>query len=294
VDSDRRRRSACASAHLQYAELLVSLSRLPEAARAYHEAERTLTTTPDAAQACYNAALVYMRMDNDQRAYHYLWRTVTHYPNEAFAADAMKHILRDGRTRAPEDLRTQLTKLSCSLAKTKIADNLLSALAQLEEHEFSAPERALALYDQLVKEHRSSGLFDDALWHGARLSRQLGDPHGAVERLRKLLATRVVALGAGSYFSVWLDDAQLELGIVLRDDLEAYSDAVSAFATLPSDYPDSILRDDALYERAVTKARMGAQEAACKDLSKLRKLYPDSKYELEKAPELRTQLGCAL
>ncbi len=295
VESPRRRQDSCAAAHLQRAELLVSMERFEEAANAYHEAEQVLAySRPAAAQACYDAALLYLRTEQFEKAYHYLWRTITNYPDEAFAADALKRVLSDGRTRAPAALRVELVKLDQALADTKIADNLLYALAQLEEEEFSNDDKARRYYDKLVKHYRSSGLYDDSLWHGARLSRTLGDAAGAVTRLRKLVATREVALGAGSYFSIWLDDGQLELGIVLRDDLKDYKGAIKAFAKLPSDYPASILRDDALYERALTKGQAGQSDGACKDLAKLYKKYPDSKYTLSAGRKLRASLPCNL
>ncbi len=294
LSNSRRRKSSCASAHLQYAQLLASEKRLEEAIAAYQDAEAILTTRPDQAQACYAAALAYWELGQDKQAYQYLWRTLTFYPEQQFAADALKYLLRDGRERAPEDLRAQLSALSNSLAGSKVADNLLVALAELEENEFHAPRKALAYYDELVAQHRSSGFYDDALWHGARLSHELGDDKGAVSRLRTLLSTREVAIGAGSYFSVWLDDAQLRLGVLLRDGVGDKEAAIRAFAKLPSDYPASILRDDALYERAVTKSQLGRTEDACKDLAKLQHKYADSKYELEKAPKLRLQLHCAL
>lgn len=294
VSSTRRRRSACAAAHLQYAELLVSEQRLEEAAEAYHRAEAVLRTRPDAAQACYNAALVYLQLGQNEAAYRYLWRTVTHYPDQAFAADAMKHILRDGRERAPKDLAAELAKLRDSLGTTRIGDNLLVALAELEEDEFDSPTNALRYYDELVKRHRSSGFYDDALWHGARVSLLLGDAKGAARRLKKLLATREVAFGAGSYFSVWLDNAQLKLGVILRDQLQDPKAALRAFGQLPSDYPTSLLRDDALFERALTLAQLRLHKDACKDLASLQRKFPDSKYELEKAPKLRVELGCNL
>ncbi|HEY6176518.1 MAG TPA: tetratricopeptide repeat protein, partial [Kofleriaceae bacterium] len=112
----------------------------------------------------------------------------------------------------------------------------------------------------------------------ARLSRALHDPRGAVERLRALLATREVALGAGSYFSIWLDDAQLELGKILRDDLGDLAGAAAAFRRLPEDYPASILRDDALYELAITRERMHDHAAACAALARLAREFADSKY----------------
>jgi tetratricopeptide (TPR) repeat protein len=295
VDNKRRRRDSCAAAHLQRAELLVTMKRHKEALEAYHEAERALVhSVPAAAQACYDAGLLYLEIGEIESAYRYLWRTITNYPNEAFAADALKRILRDGRKRAPEELRRELLSLGKALSDTKVADNLLHALAELEENEFQAPDKALERYDLIVDRYPKSGLFDDSLWHSARLSRQLGDSKGAVKRLRKLVGTREVALGAGSYFSVWLDDGQLELGIILRDDLKDYKAAIKAFSALPSDYPASILRDDALYERALTKARAGQKDGACKDLAKLNKKYPDSKYTLAAAPKLRSELACAL
>lgn len=295
IDSPRMRKQSCAAAHLQYAELLVTMGRKRDAITAYLDAEEELSQNQSAAaQACYAISVLYSELGDTEKSYEYAWKVVTNYSNEGFAADAMKRIVRDGRQRAPEELRTELQRLSAALNNTQVSDNILEALAQLEEVEFSSPKTALHYYDMLVRAHPESGFFDDALWHGARLARSLGDGKGAVTRLRKLLNTRVVALGAGSYFSVWLDNAQLELGIVLRDDLEDYDAAIRAFATLPSDYPASLLRDDALYERAVTKVKAGRKAEACKDLSKLRQKYADSKYELEAAPKLRTELGCVL
>lgn len=295
ITKARRRREACTAAHLQRAELLVTMERESEAIEAYHQAEAELAKIgPSAAQACYSAALLYLKRGDLEPAYKYFWRTITNYPNEAFAADAIKRLLRDGRRRAPEQLRTEVERLSSAMAGTKIADNLLAAAADLSEHEMNEPRAALAFYDLLVKRYPKSGFFDDSLWHGARLSRSLGAPKAAVLRLRKLVATREVAFGAGSYFSIWLDNAQLELGRVLRDDLKQNSAAITAFAQLPKDYPHSILRDDALYEKAFTRGLAGQQVKACRDLSKLRKKYPDSKYELSDAPKLRSQLGCPL
>ena len=111
-----------------------------------------------------------------------------------------------------------------------------------------------------------------------------------------MLATREVALGPGSYFSIWLDDAQLSLGQILRDDLDDAAGAIAAFRQLPADYPASILRDDALYELAVTLAA-DADDApgACRAIADLRALEPDSKY-IARAPRCApaARLSCKL
>lgn len=295
VKSNRRRRDSCAAAHMQYAELLVTMDRKRDAIAAYRAAEVELSHSPPAAsQACYSTGLLYLDLQEEEKAYEFFWRTVTQYPSEAFAADAVKHLLRHGRAIAPKELFAEFEKLSDRMRGSKIDDNLLRAMADLQEKELGSKKLALYYYDRLTELYRESGFYDDALWYGAQLSRDMGDGPGAVSRLRKLLATREVAFGAGSYFSVWLDNGQLELGIVLRDDIGDLRGAIKAFSKLPSDYPASVLKDDALFERAVTKARAKQIQGACKDLAKLRKDYPDGKYELSLAPKLRSELDCSL
>ncbi len=220
-----------------------------------------------------------------------LWRVVTDYPDEPLAADALRDLLVDGRGRDARALADQLGKLLTALAATDVGDNLAWSLADLDEHELANLPAARALYDRIPIDYPNSGLRDDARWRGAQVSVALGDPRGAIERLRGLLATREVALGPGSYFSIWLDDAQLQLGQLLRDELGDLPGAIAAFRQLPRDYPASILRDDALYELAVTLARTHDTAGACQAIVELRALEPDSKYR-ERAEALATELKC--
>jgi tetratricopeptide (TPR) repeat protein len=199
----------------------------------------------------------------------------------------LRAVVGDGRRRDPRALADQLAGLLTPLAETQLADNLLWELAGLTERELGAPAAARALYDRIPADHPASGMRDDARWHAARISRALRDPRGAVDRLRALLATREVALGAGSYFSVWLDDAQLELGRTLRDDLGDLAGAIAAFRQLPADYPASILGDDALYELAVSLEAARDHAGACAALARLAARFADSRYAA-RGPEL----GC--
>lgn len=290
----RRRRESCSASHLQRAELLETLERPREAVAAYVEAERALADyRPGAAQACFNAGRIYLSLGEDELGYGFLWKSITHYADEGFAADALKRIVWDGRVRAPEHLYRELRRLTVPLANSGIADNLLYYLADLSERELDNRNTARQYYDLLTQRYPKSGFLDDALWHSARLSRLAGDAEGAVRRLRKLLATREVAWGPGSYFSIWLDDAQLELGMILRDDLQRFGAATRALSRLSKDYPASILKDDALFQIALTRQAAGDPAGACNALQELARDYADSKYELSKAPELRVQLKCA-
>lgn len=288
----RRRAETCASAHLGRAELLDRMGRERQAAAAYEDVPRALPgDRTAAATGLYRAGRIYLRLGDDTRAYELLWQTITHYPDQAFAGDALRHVVRDGRRRNPAQLYEVLGSLIQPLSGTGVGDNLLYVMAQVAEEDMGDRDAALALHDKLAVEYPHSGMRDDALWHAARLARALGDARGAVVRLERLLATREVALGAGSYFSIWLDNAQLELGRVLRDDLGELDAAAAAFARLPELYPDSILIDDALWEAAVSWDRAGDRGRVCAALAALRG-HPDSKYELERAPALRRKHGC--
>jgi tetratricopeptide (TPR) repeat protein len=290
----RQQRALCADAYLHHAELLERAGRMAEAAQAYESTAVTLAGDPTAAStATYRAGRLRLELGEDERAYELLWRVVTNFPDEAHAADALRLVLADGRRRNARQLYDVLAGLVTPLARTGIADSLLYAMADLAEHELGEPRVARAMLDKIVSNYPESGLRDDALWHGARLARAAGDARGAAARLRTLLATREVSRIVGSYFSVWLDDAQLALGRILRDDLGEFGKAAAAFARLPRDYPDSVLIDDARWEIAQTWALAGDPAKVCAALDRLGRAHPDSRYELSEAPALRRTYGCA-
>lgn len=279
IKSKRRAKATCASAYLGEAEVIDHAGQTSRAIAAYLAIPARLADDPTtSAIAVYRAGDLLLRTQETTLAWTALWRVVTEWPDEAPSGDALRELLNDGRGRDAKALADQIAKLLTSLVATDVADNLLWSLADLYEHELGDVPGARALYDRIYTEYPKSGLRDDALWHAARISRAIGDPKGAVQRLRGLLKTREVAFGAGSYFSIWLDDAQLELGKVLRDDLADLPGAAHAFRKLPKDYPASILKDDALYELAVTLERAGDHPGACSTLVKLAKQSPDSKY----------------
>ena len=274
----RRATAACSEALLGEAEVVEHAGRTQPAIDTYLAIPTRTADPTTSAIALYRAGELLLRDHQVTPAWTALWRVVTDYPDEPTAGDALRTLLRDGRRRDPHALADAMARVLTQHAETQLADNLLWSLAELEEHELANPEAARALYDRIPVDTPASGMRDDARWRGARISQQLGDPAGAVARLRGLLATREVAWFTGSYFSVWLDDAQLLLGQILRDELHDLPGAIAAFRKLPTDYPASILRDDALYELAVTLDRAGDHAAACAALVQLGRDFVDSKY----------------
>jgi tetratricopeptide (TPR) repeat protein len=284
----RRAKATCASALLGEAEVLEHAGRTREAIDTYLAIPARATEDPTtSATAVHRAGELLLRAGDVTPAWTALWRVITDWPDEQPAGDALRVLIEDGRRRDARALADQISQLLTALGETGVADNLVWSLADLNEHELANLPAARGYYDRIPVDFPKSGLRDDARWHAARLSKALGDPQGAVDRLRALVATREVAFGAGSYFSVWLDDAQLELGRVLRDGLADLPGAIAAFERLPKHYPASILRDDALFELAATHARAGDPAKACATLVRLAAQSPESKYLAR-----RGELGC--
>ena len=274
----RRARQACGEALLGEGEVEEHANRIDAAIQTYLAIPGRVIDDPlTASTATYRAGELLLKQDKTVDAWTALWRVVTDWPDEPIAGDALKTVVADGRSRNAQALADQLAKILTPLAETEVGDNIVWWLADLTEHELGNNAAARALYDRIPADYPKSGFRDDARWQASRLSKALGDPKGAVERLRALLATREVALGAGSYFSIWLDDAQLELGKILRDDLHDTAGAADAFRRLPKDYPASVLQDDALYELAVTLEKTDTA-GTCRAVADLKKVEPDSKY----------------
>jgi TolA-binding protein len=280
----RRANQACSDALLGEGEVLERHDRKPEAIAVYLAVPGKTEDPVTASTATYRAGELLLAAGKTVDAWTALWKVVTDWPDEPVAADALRTLVDDGRGRDARALADQIAKLVTPLAETQVADNLVWSLADLQEHELANPQAARAFYDRIPADYPNSGLRDDARWKAANLSRELHDPQGAVDRLRALLATREVSFGAGSYFSIWLDDAQLLVGQVLRDDLHDLPSAAAAFRKLPKDYPASILKDDALYELAVTLAASGDNAGACAAMADLKKAEPDSKYLEKESP----------
>lgn len=240
--------------------------------------DRRAITDEVVAECRFRAGRLAYDAGQPERAGALLWGLVVLMPDEPRAGDAIAYLVARVRGDQPVALWQRLTALATALPDRAVTDNLVWWLADLAEHELADPAAAQILYDRLPVDHPRSGMRDDARWRGAVLARARGDAAGAVARLRGLLATREVARGTGSYFSIWLDDAQLLLATVLRDDLGDHRAAAAAFARLPRDYPRSILVDDALIGLAELALADGDLAGACRAAARLQAHDPASRF----------------
>lgn len=290
--SSERTDADCARALLGEAGVLADAGRTAEAIAAYAAiGARTHDDPPPSAEGLFRAGRLAFDAGRAGQAAGYLWAAVEQYPDEAFAADALAFVVARARADAPLALWQRLDADHAQLADTDVADNLLWWMAELAEHELAQPATARALYARIPVEHPTSGLRDDARWRVAALATAAGDYPGAAAALRGLLATREVAFGAGSYFSVWLDDAQLALARLLRDHLADPDGAARAFARLPRDYPASILVDDALDELAALEEARGHTAAACQAAARQLR-HDDASRFAPAARDRLARLGC--
>jgi tetratricopeptide (TPR) repeat protein len=282
----------CRTIRLRIAETLLQLRRDREAVQSYL-ALRAWTRDPQtAARASARAAELLERDPRTVTAALRLCReTILAFPAEVPAEDCLRRIVFFHKThRRDGELAGLLLDLFRKLQQTLIGDNLLfEAAAIYERHGRSA--EALALYDQLVSSYPHSPLYDDSLWQAAQILEARKDWNGALRRYYKLLATRREALLVGSYNSVYLDNAQLRVGILRLDQLNDPQGALSALELLRDDFPTSLLRDDAQFWIAQVHRRTGNRTAACQDLQRLLRDFPDGN-QARKARQALGDLSC--
>ena len=172
-------------------------------------------------------------------------------------------LFRSDEPRDWQALAQRLAALYPRVVKFDVGDNVMFEHGMLlSRHD--QPTEAVAVFDALADAYPHSSLRDDGLWRAAALLRARGDFDGALARLKRILASRKDALITGSYNYLQLDDAQLLVGRIYLDDLHDPARAAEAFELLADDYPESVLRDDALYELARAKQEQHDVPAACR------------------------------
>jgi tetratricopeptide (TPR) repeat protein len=281
----------CALVEVRVAELDESERRYADAEKAWLRAADVTAQPRTAARALQRAAdVAHADLHDDATAATLAWRTVETYPDEIPADDALKLAIRIDEPRDWQALTARLAALYPRVVKFDLGDNVLFERGMLYGRHDQAAD-AIAVFDQLGDAYPHSSLRDDGLWRAAELLRKSGDFDGALRRLRRILSSRKDAIITGSYNYLQLDDAQLLVGRIYLDDLHDAARAAEAFELLADDYPESTLRDDALYDLARARKEQHDTAAACRALARLVKQFPDGN-RVRAARSLQQELAC--
>jgi tetratricopeptide (TPR) repeat protein len=141
-------------------------------------------------------------------------------------------------------------------------------------------EAALALYLATARRHPypHGPRTDDALFRASYVEEKLGRPRLAIAHLVEMLEPLEASYSAASYVRPKFPAAQMRIALLLRDRLGDREGARRALLRLVDAFPDSTMRDDALWIAARMARESGDLDRACGDVARLRRMQPDSRY----------------
>lgn len=273
--------AACRQCRVRVAETLARLGRHGEASESYLALRRWTRDPAAAARAQERAAgLLESPLREPHRALALYRATMLGFPAEVAAEDALRRLCDlVPRLSAEGDAKLVrvLTELYDHLQRSPLADNILFAAAHVYERR-GDPGQALRLLDRLWRGYEGSSLWDDSLWRAGQILEEQARWSEAVERYRRLVATRKRAFLLGSYNSEHLDDAQLRIGVIRLEHLGDTAGAIAALRSLRDELRDSILRDDAQWWIAKARFHEGKSQRACAALRRLVRDFPDGNH----------------
>jgi hypothetical protein len=173
----------------------------------------------------------------------------------------------------------EISTLLSMLSNTSLDEPLRFAQAS-QLASTSQLEPALHAYLELAERHPypRGAHWDDALWHAASIEEQLGRPQRAIAHLERMLSVRESSDFVGSYERPRYGQARFHLAELIRDQLHDPARAREEFWRLFKRHPNSLLRDDALWEAAKLARAQGDTAGTCSLLRTLREALAQSRY----------------
>jgi hypothetical protein len=202
------------------------------------------------------------------------------YPEAPAAPQALRRVLRGLEaargTEAALDRALELERrLGQSALGEPIGYYIATKLDELDRSALALP-RFLALADKYP--YPTGVYWDDALWHAAEIRRRSGDPNGAIALLERMLRERESADVNGSYERPRYEHAAFAIAEIARDDLHDIPRARAAFRRLTDEFPESRLRDDAIWNEALLLSESTETAGVCSLMAELARKAPDSRY----------------
>lgn len=233
-----------------------------------------------APRASYDLAL--LEIEHEQRAAGTarLRRLLTTDPESNVAGIVLRHYLTlTEDERGAVGVLAEIAALLPTLSSTTLDEPLRFEQAR-QLAKTQQTESALAAYLELAKRHPYpyGAHWDDALWHAAALEEQRGNPRAAIAHLERMLKARESSDFVGSYERPRYGEARFRLAELIRDELHDPARAREEFWRLFKRHPNSLLRDDALWEAAKLAHAQGDAAGACSLLHTLQGDLSESRY----------------
>lgn len=205
---------------------------------------------------------------------------VVRFPNSGMARNAAYRFLeREAELGGDERALTAAERLATEVRGSEVEEALLYARAKRLEA-LGRYQAARDAYVDLANRfpYPRGAHWDEALLAAARLDESAGRHTLAIRSLERLLAERETSRLNGSYERVGYAEARLQLAKIFRDGLADPARARREFRRVWQDHPTSRLRDDALFEEALTALSSGDPKGACAPASLLQQKEAESRY----------------
>ncbi len=253
-------------AEYRRSRVLIDQERYEEAAALLLDIGARRPVSRRTGRAVYDAARVYdERLQQPERAYALYEEVIRAYPDDGLGTRSLYFRLftmRDGGDLA--GCIAYLDQLYPTLGETGLADDVLKLKADIQ---LEANDRAgaRATLEQIVRDHPypQGRRWDDAIAKLAEMDVEDGHPLVAIARLERMLERYENTTIIGSYTQSGMPMAQLNIARIYRDELRDYDEADSQFRRVVRRFPDSILHDDASYERGAMWLDQGERERGC-------------------------------
>ncbi|MGC4092106.1 MAG: tetratricopeptide repeat protein [Polyangiaceae bacterium] len=190
---------------------------------------------------------------------------IVRFPNSGLARTAAaRYLAREEARSGPTEALLATERLLADVRGSELEETLGYFRAKrLEQLERSDAARSAYLELATRFPYPFGAFWDEALLAAARLDLAAGRPREALQSLERLLRERESSHLNGSYERVGYAEARFLRARILRDELGDARAARSEFRRVWNDHPTSRLRDDALFEEALTALASGDASAAC-------------------------------
>ncbi|MCB9601372.1 MAG: tetratricopeptide repeat protein [Sandaracinus sp.] len=249
-------------ARYRQSRALVDAGRYDEAVALLDEIAAVRPPSRRTGRALYDAALLrFERLDAIPQALEGFERVVREHPDEGLGGRALHHWLGWMREhRGVEAVLATIAQLDAVLSESTLGDDLLWRRHELQLAEDRRTE-AVATLELLIERHPypQGERWDDAILLLATMDLEDGRPEAAVARLEAMLERAETTTLMGSYTLPAFPEARLRIARIHRDAGD-HAAARRSYEALVDDFPDSTLRDDALYELASMQLDDGDQD----------------------------------